>query len=747
MAAVEPYSPCPCGSGQKFKWCCQKVEAQAERAQRLFESGQVEAAIGSLDEGLRKDPGNAWLLTRKALYQVRMNQVEPAKATLRQVLEKQPKHLGALILLTRLTLETEGPGAGAAQFQQVLTAAPAEGRPMLAGLARVVGVMLSQAGLYAASLKHLALVPSLVGNDDDTTSSVRLIEGSATVPAWQKNPYELSPPPEGLSDSSRERFAQALAWAGGGLWSAAASAFEVLSADDRAASAADRNLGLCRLWLADNASAAAALRRHIARLGATDEAVDLEALCQQVAPPRGPDRVEQVQLIWPLRDRDGLLGTLREDGSIDELGPGPIDPDDPDSPEVEQFDMLDRPRPKEAAGLKVEDIPRVVGRVLVGREIVALETYDDGRLDGLSDRFTALAGTAIPPAHPKTKVLAKVSRTALALSWEWRLPEGLSDDDARRLTREQGARMVRDVWPQTPLPFLNGRTPLQAAQDGDAAVPLRAALMQLEQSHEPGRDEVDFAALRARLNLAPEPPIDPEAADIERVHLARLALVPVDRLDDARLAALYRRARRYALFDVVERAARALIDRPGAIEREKIESLAIYSDLAMIAVGRGAGPEAFEWIRRGQQAEPATSRAATAPTWDMIEVRIRTRTEPPETWVPELAVVLERYGNDPQANETIMLSLVDMGLVRLVPNPDRPDDLMIDTRPLQVLFAEYGPRVTTATGRLGVAATRPEIWTPGGPSGAGGGGLWTPGAEAGSPSEGGDKPKLIIPGR
>src|SRR5262249_53441727 len=131
MAAVDPYSPCPCGSGQKFKWCCQKVEAQAERAQRLCESGQVESAIGALDEGLGKDPGNAWLLTRKALYQVRMNQVEPAKATLRRVLEKQPKHFGALILLTRLALETEGPEAGASQFQQVLAVVSPENRPML----------------------------------------------------------------------------------------------------------------------------------------------------------------------------------------------------------------------------------------------------------------------------------------------------------------------------------------------------------------------------------------------------------------------------------------------------------------------------------------------------------------------------------------------------------------------------------------------------------------------------------------
>ena len=56
MAAVDPYSPCPCGSGQKFKWCCQKVEAYAERAQRLFENGQAEAALGRSTTGCARSP-------------------------------------------------------------------------------------------------------------------------------------------------------------------------------------------------------------------------------------------------------------------------------------------------------------------------------------------------------------------------------------------------------------------------------------------------------------------------------------------------------------------------------------------------------------------------------------------------------------------------------------------------------------------------------------------------------------------
>ena len=67
MALVDPYSPCPCGSDKKFKWCCQKVEAYAERAHRLEDNGQHNAALAAYDEGLAKVPRNPWLLLRKSV--------------------------------------------------------------------------------------------------------------------------------------------------------------------------------------------------------------------------------------------------------------------------------------------------------------------------------------------------------------------------------------------------------------------------------------------------------------------------------------------------------------------------------------------------------------------------------------------------------------------------------------------------------------------------------------------------------
>src|SRR3954454_8222882 len=111
MAEVDPYAPCPCGSGEKFKWCCQKVEAFATKAERLYEGGQIDAALKAIDEGLARAPDNPWLLVRKALIHEREERPKEARPLLENVLKAQPGHAGAQGLLVRVILETEGPSA------------------------------------------------------------------------------------------------------------------------------------------------------------------------------------------------------------------------------------------------------------------------------------------------------------------------------------------------------------------------------------------------------------------------------------------------------------------------------------------------------------------------------------------------------------------------------------------------------------------------------------------------------------
>ena len=756
MPVVDSYSPCPCGSGQKYKWCCQKIEAYADRSERLFDGGQVAAAIETLNEGLRKEPDNAWLLTRKAVYLAQKNEPQAAKDALRRVFRKQPRHLSALILMTRLVLETEGSIAGVVEFQRAMSAFEPAERKSLASLALLVGAFLAEDGRYPSALKHLRLEQRLGPSPDSKGGAmIRMIMTNPGATPWQKNDYRLHEPPDGLPVDLRERFAQALGWAEEGLWGSAASAFELLSAEGPAAHAAEHNLALCHLWMADDPAAAEVLARYLAREGTTTQAVDLAALYQEIMPLGPDDVVEQLQWIWPIRDFDGLMKRLRDDPTISEDDPEPIDPDDPRSTVLEQFAMLDRPMIEAKSGLDTRDIPRIVARLFLSQDTIALESFDDGRLDALGHRLTALAGPTIAQAHPKTSVLGTVPRSTLAVTLERLLPEGLDPDELIRLTREQHGISIREDWPRTPMPFLGGRTPLEAAADGNAEVALRAAVLQIEQSRSPLRDPADFRVLREMLKLPGEPEVDPETVDLSRLHLSRLAFVPVERLDDERLVQFYILAKSSLQVDALSRATQTLIDRPSATTSAGIALLVLYSDMVILSSGRGDFAEAFEWVRRGRQSDPTSSRVRNAPIWDMLEIGLKGRSQPPETWVPDLAVILDRYGKDPDANQTIMMALVDMGLIRLVPGSNKPGDMMVDPRPLQALLSQYGPRVTTASGQLGVAATQGEIWTPGG-STSSAGGIWTPGsapssagagAGAAPPPPGGEKPRLIIPGR
>jgi tetratricopeptide (TPR) repeat protein len=745
MAVVDPYSLCPCGSGQKFKWCCHKVEAHAERAQRLFDSGQVEAAITTLDEGLKKEADNAWLLTLRAVYLTRAHRLDQAKESLQRVIRKTPKHLGAHLFLVRLVIETEGPSAALAQFQAALTAVPDLNMKRVASLVQVLANELARAADFPAALAHLRLVQATLG--DEVSGTLRMLEDNSSIAPWLKNPDRFLPASDGLGGEARTRFDEAVGWADAGLWSSAAAAFETLSSDPVAGPLADRNLGFCRLRLADDAAAVAALRRYVARLGPTTEAVDLEALCQSIAPVGSSGKVDQVHLTWPLRNRAALLAALRADLTVNYVEPELEDEDTEGAPAIDEFELLDRPAlGANHSDLRFEDVPRIVGRVLVGNDTVSLEVYDDGRLEGLADRFTALAGPAIPPAHPKTKTLGSIPRIDLALMWEWLLPPDIDMESGKRLTREQGAYLLREVWPKTPHPSLRGQTPLQAAASGDAEVPLRAALLSFEQSREDMCVGFDFSSLRRRLNLPDEPEVDPETVDVETLHLARFPYVPAAQLSDERLAVFYRRARQFGLAPALRTAALALSERPAAMALLKEGPLTVYSDLASLAAADRKNKESAEWLRRGRQSDPPAQRAANAPHWDMLELRLLTRSQPPEAWVPELAVIMERHGQDREALNVVMMNLVDMGLLQLAPNPDQPGEMFIDSRPLQAVLATYGPRVTTSSGRLGVSATKPEIWTPGGGPSTGGGGLYVPGSGAPSGSEGGPS-KLILPGR
>ncbi len=476
MALVDPYSLCPCGSNKKFKWCCQKVEPHAERAQRLVENNQFDAAISVLTEGLAKTPQNPLLLLLKARILMAQRKPQEARQCVAAMLAAHPEHPGAASFMLRLILESGDAVAAAAELQRTLAHFDSEARRGLARSTALVAINLSKEELFCAAFKHLELARSLDDTNEKMLDSIfDSLRSNPAISPWVKDTYALEETPDRLADAHADQFDQALDWADEGLWSAAASAFELLSAVPAARAAAERNLGLCRLWLGEQKAGVEALRRWLEHASPTTDSVDLGVLTLLLDETPDGEPVEHVQLTWPLRDRKALIETLVHLPDVIEGPDRRLDPADKESPEYFSFYLLDRHRIDARPGLARQEIPLMLGEVLIGAETVVLETDDDGRLNSLIERFTTLAGKSIPPSHPRTKVIGQTSRSSHALSWHWYLPPDLPQDESERLNEEQIVHLTTAVWPDTPMTYFDGRTPLQAARSGRYKVVLRAA--------------------------------------------------------------------------------------------------------------------------------------------------------------------------------------------------------------------------------------------------------------------------------
>jgi len=90
--AIDAYAPCPCGSGKKFKWCCQPIHIQIDKAFRQDEEGQHEAALRLMDEVTRDNPANPEAWGRKAQLLYQNDKVDDAENALQKALEINPNY-------------------------------------------------------------------------------------------------------------------------------------------------------------------------------------------------------------------------------------------------------------------------------------------------------------------------------------------------------------------------------------------------------------------------------------------------------------------------------------------------------------------------------------------------------------------------------------------------------------------------------------------------------------------------------
>ncbi len=106
--ALDPYAPCPCGSGKKLKFCkCIEQTQDLETVMRLMQGDQPVAALDRINQLLAKVPNAAWLLALKAELAFGMQEMEMFRETVQRFLKLKPDNPLALIMRSMLT-EAEG---------------------------------------------------------------------------------------------------------------------------------------------------------------------------------------------------------------------------------------------------------------------------------------------------------------------------------------------------------------------------------------------------------------------------------------------------------------------------------------------------------------------------------------------------------------------------------------------------------------------------------------------------------------
>jgi hypothetical protein len=733
MPLVDLYAPCLCGSGRKYKFCCAKAESSIKKVQLARENGQSTAEAQAIEEGLARHPDAPFFVINKAILESEAEQVEPARARLTSLLQKMPDHAFANALLARM-VGSEGVDRLTTLVQDRLDSAPASQRAGMAGFIAEAAEALTSEGRYVAALAHARLADRIDHaegehhhHEDEEQPLASRLESLERLAPWLKEPYEFG---RGPADTSPE-FDEALRVARDGRWRDAATQFRAIAERD-GSPAAIRNHGLCRLFLGEEGPAAAALGRYRQGLGpdAAEESLDLTALLQLIQPPNPDELVDRLQLSWKVRSRKKLIEAFDADPTI--LAQGRPNAQQEGESDAVLYAIVDRPLPEVAdpEQLQADQIPPIRAHLIVEGETLTLEGYDDGRLDGLTQKVIQAAGEALPPAHPKTKKVGADPIHEVALRWEWIVPPGVTPFQLKRLQRARRLRMLKEIWPQTKMPWLKGKTPAEAAKVAgpDERRSLAAAMAILEYSAST-QGETDLAEIRQSFGLEPEAELDPVPADFAGIPLCRLHLVPAAKLDDERLLAFFELTRRYGLKRASHRAALALAARP-TLFNAKVDTREVYGELIDHAYHRGDAAELLRTIERGRQADPEQDRADRAVTWDLMAVRMRSQIEKPEQWVPDLARVMEQYRENQQAAPVITATLVDMGLLRLVADPMNPEQVFIDTRMLRQVLSRFGPRIVSASGAPTAGGGGSKIWTPGQPSGPGG-----------------ESKSLIIPGR
>jgi tetratricopeptide (TPR) repeat protein len=649
--ALDLYEPCSCGSGKKFKWCCQPIFAAINRAWEQEAGGQHEAALRLMDEVVREHEGNpeAWGQKARLLYS--QGKVEEAEKALQKAFDLNPNYPAGLLLRAYIRFqEGEIPGA-LLLARRAAEAYHPDARPQLAEVYLLIFECEMRMNRPVAARAALRLAQRFSPGEEEVRKSFDALFGpEGRLPAAARRDYTFKK--------------TAIAYASGSLDTPRLGdlvrIFEPLTTSPPSPNEGERrgdaavwfNLGLARAWLGDNAAALEALGHYVELETDENAAGEAAALMEVLRCGAGLEEESDYQehvFTYQFRDPHPIVNLLQEWERGRRLVPL-------QSPQEGMFMGL--VLELSTAGLITVGAPptdagRLAGYVMILGNLFQLTSPLKEPFDRLRDEIRQHLALGLTEAQERLLPMQFQDVTTEALLF----PLKKAEDNAQRVL-EHVQKHYEETWIHKPRRALSGNTPIDAAAHPTLRKHLRGVI-QFIQDCAKGSMIVnyDFDRLRRKLGLIrsehrvlhsetqnAELGAQNLALDITAMSAAELAGLNAANLSDEQLEQAYQAAVKLDAEELAANFARQLIARP--MRPERTDRFPWYSYLAQYALRSGDKDAALDYINEGEKADCEHNEGRRRNDYELRRGQVHTRRGEVEQAAEVFQRLIERVPNN-----------------------------------------------------------------------------------------------------
>jgi tetratricopeptide (TPR) repeat protein len=601
--ALDLYSPCPCGSGKKFKWCCQPIHVQIDKAFRHDQEGQHEAALRLFDQVTAEHPANPEAWGRKAQLLYQNGRLDEAEQALQKAFDINPTYPYGY-LLRGLFRQHEGEIAGSLLlFRKAAELYDPDAKDILAQIYTLIAD--AELKLHRPVAAHAAAEIALrLRPGDELRQNIDQLFGEQShLPLAARKAYTFQSQPSGGPNDRRAAWNRALSGAAGGKLADAVQAFDQITKSSPTEAAAWYNLALTRAWLGDNRAALEALDQYVHFESDEQRAGEAWALAEVLRFGQGmEDAADYVEhsAAFQIRDMQALLKFLdvwqrerrltgiqvsEEEGMVS----GVV---------LEQTGLLTAGPPTKPA--------KLAAYLLILGPMLVLRSTNNDALDRARRDLQQRAGPVLsePRLQRGPANFGDVLAEALVFPGT-----AISREDAQRQIRDHVQQFFEETWVHRPLKSLLNVPPLDAAGHKDLRKKLRGVVLFLEQNAAGPTQAYEFDRLRRKLGLLGGEVAAAEttkttsapAPDLDAMGATELAALPLESLTDNQLEQAHHASQRLDAHELASRFAKTLIRRP--VRPDRPDRYPLYSYLVQRSLTEGDAGAALGYVDEGEKSD------------------------------------------------------------------------------------------------------------------------------------------------